>query len=88
MLARQQCGRYDQRHLVALQGRDKGGAQRDFGLAEPDIAADQPIHRATRGKVAQDILDGPLLVVGFCPFEAGGEFVIGAVGRVKRHALA
>ena len=45
MLARQQRGRHHHRHLLARHGGDEGGAQRHFGLAEADIAADQPVHR-------------------------------------------
>ena len=45
MLAREQRGRHDDRDLLAVDRGDEGGAQRDFGLAEADIAADEPVHR-------------------------------------------
>ena len=45
MLAREQRGRHDDRHLHAVHGGDEGGAQRHLGLAEADVAADQPVHR-------------------------------------------
>ncbi len=45
VLARQQRGRHHDRDLPAAHRRDKGGAQRHFGLAEADVAADQTIHR-------------------------------------------
>ena len=45
MLARQQRGRHHHGDLLAVDGGEKGGAQRHFGLAETDIAADQPVHR-------------------------------------------
>ena len=45
VLARQQRRRHHHRHLLAVHRGDEGGAQRHFGLAEADVAADQPIHR-------------------------------------------
>ena len=45
VLARQQRGRHHDRDLLAVHRRDEGGAQRHLGLAEADIAADQPVHR-------------------------------------------
>ena len=45
MLARQQRRRHDDRRLLAVDRGGEGGAQRDLGLAEADVAADQPIHR-------------------------------------------
>jgi hypothetical protein len=49
---------------AARHRRDEGGAQRDLGLAEADIAADQPVHRFGRFQVAQHILDRALLILG------------------------
>ena len=48
MLAGEQGGRADQRHLHARHRDDERGAQRDLGLAEADIAAHQPVHRLAR----------------------------------------
>ena len=48
MLPRQQRGRHHDRDLRARHRGDEGGAQRDLGLAEADIAADQPVHRPAR----------------------------------------
>ncbi len=45
VLARQQCGRHHHRDLLAVHRGDECRAQRHFGLAEADIAADEPIHR-------------------------------------------
>ena len=44
MLARQQSGRHHDRHLFAVDRRDEGRTQRDFGLAEADVAANEPVH--------------------------------------------
>ncbi len=45
VLAGEQRGRHHDRDLLAVHGGDEGGAQRHFGLAEADVAADQPVHR-------------------------------------------
>ena len=57
VLARQQGRRHDDRDLAAGHRRDKGGAQRHLGLAEADIAADQPVHRLARGHIGQRVVD-------------------------------
>ena len=41
VLAREQSGRHDHRHLHAVQRGGEGGAQRHFRLAETDVAADR-----------------------------------------------
>ena len=81
MLARQQRRRHDHRHLPAGQRRDEGRAQRHLGLAEADIAADQPVHRRAGAKVVEHRVDGGQLVVGLVIGEAGGELVVEALGR-------
>ena len=43
----------------------KGGAHRDFGFAEADVAADQAVHRLARSHVVEHFDDDSLLVVGF-----------------------
>ena len=43
-------------------GDGEGGADRDLGLAEADVAADEPVHRARRLEVLLDRLDRALLV--------------------------
>jgi hypothetical protein len=55
-------------------------AQRHLGLAESDVAADQPVHRLTRLKVLQDIGDRAVLIVGFLIGEAVDELRIACVG--------
>ena len=88
MLAREQGGRDDHRDLTAAERRDKGGAQRHLGLAETDIAADQPVHRLARRHVGQRVLDRAQLVVGLGIREAGGEFLVDPLGRGHRLAGA
>ena len=41
----QQRRRHHDRDLLAVHGGDEGGAQRNFRLAEADVAANQPVHR-------------------------------------------
>ena len=83
MLARQQRGRYHHRNLLAVHCRDKGSAQRNFGLAEADVAADQPVHRPPGIKIVEDCGNRGELVVGFLVREARAEFVVGA-GRDRQ----
>jgi hypothetical protein len=70
MLARQQRRRHHHGHLNPGHGRDEGRAQRHLGLAEADIAADQPVHRPPRGRssITRSIAD---LVFGLLIGEAG-----------------
>ena len=53
MLPHQQRRRRQQRHLLAGHGGHERRAQRHLGLAEADIAADQPVHRPAGGHVAR-----------------------------------
>ena len=46
MLLREHGRRREDGDLFAFHDRLEGGANRDLGFAETDIAADQPIHRA------------------------------------------
>ena len=75
MLPRQQGRRADDGHLLPAHGHDKGGPQRDLGLAEADVAADQSIHRRALAEVLQHIADGVQLVVRLLIGEAGAELV-------------
>ena len=51
-------------HLLAVHRRDEGRPQRDFGLAETDIAAHEAVHRAARRQVVHHHVDRHTLVVG------------------------
>ena len=48
----------DHRHLLARHGGDEGRPQRHLGLAEADVAADQPVHRLARSQVLRYVGDG------------------------------
>ena len=56
--------RAEHEHLPAVDGDGERGAHRDLGLAEADVAADEPVHRPRRLEVLLDGLDRPRLVVG------------------------
>ena len=63
--------RHQHHHLLAVGGGLDRGAQRDLGLAEADVAADQPVHRPLRLHVALDRLDRFELVGGLAVGEGG-----------------
>ena len=44
VLPGQQCCRDHHRHLLAIHGRDKRRSESNLGLAEPYIAANEPVH--------------------------------------------
>ena len=88
MLPRQQRGRHHDGDLRARHRGDEGGAQRDLGLAEADIAADQPVHRPPDRQVLQHIGDGARLVLGLGEREAGAELVPCALARRHDRGIA
>ncbi len=57
VLAREQRGRHHDGHLPAAHGGDERRAQRHLGLAEADVAADEPVHRPARAQIAQHRVD-------------------------------
>ena len=79
MLARQQGGRHDHRHLLAAIAATEGGAQRDLGLAEADIAADEPVHRPAGRQIVERRVDGFVLILGLLIGKARAEFVVESV---------
>ena len=76
VLARQQRGRHHDGDLLAVHRGDEGGAQRDFGLAEADVAADQPVHRPAGIEIVEHGGDRGELVVGLLVGKAGAELVV------------
>ena len=76
MLARKQGGWRDHCNLLSVHRRDEGSSQRDFRLAEADIAADQPIHGFAAFQIAQDVFDRAFLIIGFFPWEAIEELIV------------
>ena len=93
MLAHQHGGRRHDRDLLAGKRNGRGGAQGHLGLAEADIAADQAVHRTSRGKVGEHVSDGAQLIRRFREREARDEALVVAgrgyeLRRAPRFALA
>ena len=80
VLARQQRRRHHDGDLLAVHRGDEGGAQRDLGLAEADIAADEPIHRPAGVEIVEHGADGGELILGLLVGKAGAELVVEARG--------
>ena len=81
VLLRQQRRRHQHRHLPAAADRREGRAQRDLGLAEADVAADQPVHGFRAGEIGQHVVDGARLVLGEGELKAGRERLVAAADR-------
>jgi hypothetical protein len=88
VLAGQQGRRRHDRHLLPAHGHDEGCAQRHLGLAEANVAADQPVHRLAGPQVGQDVPDGVELIFRLLVGEAGAELVEHPVRRVYGLGLA
>jgi hypothetical protein len=88
VLLGQQRGRHQHGHLLAGVDGDEGGAHRDLGLAEADVAADHAVHRAWGRPCRQDGLDGALLVRRLLELEGGGEGGVVGAGVREGDALA
>ena len=76
VLLGEQRRRHEHRDLLAVGERDERGAQRDLGLAEADVAADEAVHRPARREVVDDRLDRRLLVGRLLEAEAFGERLV------------
>jgi len=64
VLLREQRRRHEYCHLLAAIYRSERRTQRDLGLAESDVAANDPVHRLIRGQVGEYVVDGRRLVLG------------------------
>ena len=64
MLLGEDRRRREHQRLLAVDGDGERGADRDLGLAEADVAADEPVHRVRRLEVLLHRLDRALLVLG------------------------
>ena len=62
MLLGQDRGGREQQHLPAVDGDGECGAHRDLGLAEADVAADEPVHRTRCLEILLHGFDRGLLV--------------------------
>ena len=86
MLLREDRRRDEHQRLLAVQRCGERRPHRDLGLAEADVAADEPVHRARRLHVLLDRLDRGALVVGLAVGEARFELVEVLVVEVERMA--
>ena len=83
MLLGQQCGRHQHGDLTIVLDRFEGRPHGDLGLAVPDIAAHQSIHRLRGLQIALNVLDGFDLIGRFlileCRFKGMGQGRIFAI---------
>src|SRR5579884_2018584 len=76
VLERKHGGGSENRHLLAVAERLEGRAHGHFGLAVPDVAAQQAVHGMLVFHVALDLLYGIELVFGGCELEGVLEFAL------------
>ena len=100
MLLGEDRRRCEHQRLLPVDGHGEGGPNRDLGLAEPDVAADEAIHRTRCLQVFFDGLDRSLLIgrlpvreLRLQPLEVFVAQVVGDSGcllalRVEREQLA
>ena len=88
MLLGEQRRRHQHRDLLAVGHRDERRAQRDFGLAEADVAADQPVHGLAPLQVFEDGVDRGGLVRRFLEREAFAERFVVVLLHLESMALA
>ena len=81
VLLAQHGGRHEDGDLLAGGDRQVGRARRDLGLAEPDVAAHQAIHRTGPAHVRQHFFGGAALVGGVFERKARLELLVARVGR-------
>ena len=86
VLSCQQGCRGNHRHLLTRHGGNKGSTQGDFGFAETDIAANQPVHWPAARQIIHYRRNGIKLVVGFLVRKAAAKPIIN--GRLRQHFLA
>ncbi len=86
VLLGQQGGRHQHRGLVAVLHRLEHGPERDLGLAEADVAADEAVHRDGQLHVGLDLVDGGALVG--CRLVRERLLELALPGRVGREGVA
>ena len=84
VLLREHGGRHEHQHLLAVHRDGERGAHGHLGLAEADVAADEPVHRMRRLEILHHRLDRGALVLGLAVREVVLEpldpFVVDVVG--------
>ena len=84
MLASEQGRRGDHGDLHSGHRGDERGTQRHLGLAEADVADDQPVHRAAGAEIAENVANRAILVVGLLVRGAVDEGGVAGVGLGDR----
>ncbi len=69
MLPREHGRRHEDRRLLAREDALHHGAQRDLGLAEADVAAQQAVHRPVGLHILLDLRDAAQLILGLLIWE-------------------
>src|SRR5262249_17996680 len=77
-------GGREERDLLAVNHRFERRTHRDLGLAVPDVAAEQTIHRRRRLHVARDVANRGLLVGRQVVLERVVELLLPVRGRAER----
>ena len=70
MLLREERRRHEHGHLLAIDQCDKCGAERDLGLPEADVTADETVHRLALCEIRDHRFDRRLLVRRFLEAES------------------
>ena len=81
VLLREQRRRHEHGDLKARLHGDERRAQRDLGLAEADVAADDAVHRPRALQVLEHAIDRGLLVLGLLERKLQHEPLIGSLRR-------
>ena len=76
MLTGKKRGRANEGHLHTGHSGNEGRPQRNFGLAEANIAHDKPVHWLASCQIFDHLRDRALLIIGFLIGEAVDEFGI------------
>ena len=81
VLLGQHLGRRHERRLVTALDRGEHRRDGDDGLARPDVALEQAVHRVRGGEIGVDLADHPLLRAGERVTEGGPEPLDELAGR-------
>ena len=84
MLLHEDCGRRQNRHLLAVPQCLEGRSHGDLGLTEADITADQPVHRAVGLHVPLDVANRLELIRGLGVLEGVFEYSVRGIGVAVR----
>ena len=79
--------RAEHEHLLGVDRDRERGANRDLGLAEADVAANEPVHGPTRFEILLHGLDRPRLVIGLAVGERRLEALEPFVRQIEARAL-